>query len=220
MRPLKILRLWEHYLPRFLHGTQITLELTAAALALAVVLGFATALARMSRQGWLRGLAAAYIEIIRATPVLVLIILAYYGLPEAGVVLPGFIAATGALGIFYATIYGEIFRGGIEGIGRGQTEAAAALGLTGATTMRRVILPQALTTILPPATNALADLVKDTSLVVTIAVADLMYHAYGAASSTFLPMDMFVLAGIFYFAICYLLSHVLRRWEFAYAQRH
>ncbi len=217
---MKILRLWEHYLPRFLHGTLITLELTAAALALAVALGFLTALARMSRQGLLRGVASTYIEIIRATPVLVLIILAYYGLPQAGIVLPGFVAASGVLGIFYATIYGEIFRGGIEGVGRGQTEAAQALGLTPSTTMRRVILPQTVTTILPPATNAAADLVKDTSLVVTIAVADLMYHAYGAASTTFLPMDMFALAGILYFLICYLLSHVLRRWEFAYAQRH
>ena len=66
---MKILRLWEHYLPRFLHGTLITLELTAAALALAVALGFLTALARMSRQGLLRGVASTYIEIIRAASV-------------------------------------------------------------------------------------------------------------------------------------------------------
>jgi len=218
---MSTLRLWGHYLPAFLRGTAVTLELTGACLVVALALGFLTALCRMARSRLLRNLAAIYIEVLRATPVIVLLFIAYFSLAEVGIVLPPFLSVVVTLGVFYATLFGEVFRGGIESVHRGQREAAQALGLTAPAIMRRVVLPQALLAILPPAANTAADLLKDTSLVVTIGgVSEIMYQAYAAASATFLPMTMFVLAALFYFPIYYLLSTVLRRWEVRYAERH
>lgn len=216
-----MLQLWAHYLPRFLHGTVVTLELTVTGLLLALVLGAVTAALRMAPNRLLRNVAAVYIEVVRAIPVIVLLFIAYFSLAEMGIVLPAFPCVVLTLGVFYATLYGEYFRGGVESVPRGQREAAIALGLPRSVVLRRIILPQALNAILPPATNSAADLLKDTSLVVTIGgVAEIMYQAYGAAATTFQPMTMYVLAGLFYFPIYYVLSKVLRGWEVRHAQRY
>lgn len=191
----------------------MTLEITLVALLIALVLGFLLALARISGKAILAVPAALYIEVIRAVPVLVIIVMGYYSLPAIGIRLHGFPAACVALGAFYATLYCEIIRGGILGVDRGQREAAQALGMGSSLVMRRIVLPQAVLAILPPATNQLSNLIKDTSLVIAVGVADLMSQAYQSISNTFLPMDMLVLAGIMYFVLYLILSRFLTRWE-------
>lgn len=193
-----------------MQGVGLTLELTALSLLVAVVLGFLLALARLSRWNALQMVALVYTEVIRAIPVLILLFVVYYAFP---VQLSGVTAAIVSLGGFYAALYGEIFRGAIMGVDRGQTEAAMALGMDRTAVMRKVILPQAFFTILPPATNQLSNLIKDTSLVFTIGVTDLMFQAQSASSLTFQPMDMLILAGIIYFIFYLILSKFLTRWE-------
>lgn len=210
---------WVKYLPLFMKGVGVTLELTGASLVVALVFGFLLALARLSKFRLLGGLAATFVEVIRSIPVLIILFWVYYGLGQFGLKLPGVIAAVVSLGAFYATLYGEIFRGGILGVDRGQREAAEALGMSRGTVMRKVVLPQAFFAILPPSTNQLSNLIKDTSLVFTIGVADLMFQANAASSNNFLPLDMLLLAGIIYFVFYLILSKLLARWEIN-VQRH
>lgn len=208
-----MLSAWAEYLPEMLSGVKITMELTGLSLVVGVVFGFILAIARLSRVRVLGFLATWYVEVVRAIPVVILLFIAYYSFAQLGFRLSGMVAAVSVLGGFYATQYGEIFRGAILGIDRGQTEAAAALGLGSGQTMRRIILPQAFFIILPPATNQLSNLIKDTSLVFTISVADLMYQANAAMAENFLPMDMLVLAGIIYFIFYLIIAKLLGRWE-------
>ncbi len=216
---MHMVRLWAQYLPQMLKGVGITLELTGASLGVAIIFGFILAIARLSKIRLMEIIARWYIEIVRAIPVLVILFIAYYSLGQIGIKLSGMTAAIVSLGAFYATQFGEIFRGAILGVDRGQKEAAAALGMPGGLMMRKVILPQAFFSILPPATNQLSNLIKDTSLVFTIGVADLMFQAYAAASTTFLPLDMLTLAGIIYFVFYIIISKFLARWELNVQQR-
>ena len=202
--------LWVHYVPSFLGGLAVTLGVTGGSLALALIWGLLLALARLSPWRALQGAAATYVTVMRAVPVLVLLFLIYY---VGFFRLNGFWSGVLTLGLFYAAIYSEIFRGGIQGVERGQVEAAMALGLPSATRLRRVIGPQALRAILPPGTNQLANLIKDTSLVMTIGVGDLMMQAYKAGSTNFEYLDMFLLAGVLYFALYLGVSRGIVRWE-------
>ncbi|WP_054969835.1 amino acid ABC transporter permease [Alicyclobacillus ferrooxydans] len=207
-----MLQQWVQYFPDMMKGVLITLKLTGSSLVVALVFGFILALMRLSTSKTLNLIGTWYIEIVRAVPVLVIIFLAYYSLGNI-LTLSGFTAAVVSLGAFYATQYGEIFRGAILGVDKGQTEAASALGMPSRTIMRKVILPQAFFTILPPATNQLSNLIKDTSLVFTIGISDLMFQAYSAASNNFLPLDMLLEAGVIYFVFYLVLSKLLARWE-------
>ena len=207
-----MLQQWVQYFPDMMKGVLITLKLTGSSLVVALVFGFILALMRLSTSKTLNLIGTWYIEIVRAVPVLVIIFLAYYNLGNI-LTLSGFTAAVVSLGAFYATQYGEIFRGAILGVDKGQTEAASALGMPSRTIMRKVILPQAFFTILPPSTNQLSNLIKDTSLVFTIGISDLMFQAYSAASNNFLPLDMLLEAGVIYFVFYLVLSKLLARWE-------
>ena len=208
-----ILGLWSSYLPSFLSGLVITMEITGLGLAFAIVLGAILAALRMSRQRLLRTIGTLYVDVMRSVPVLVLLFLAYYGLGQFGVTLSGVVAAVLALGVFYAALLCEIFRGGIQGVDRGQREAAEALGLGKVATFFKVIFPQSVLRILPPSTNQLSNIIKDSSLVVTIGVADLMARSYEASSTTFQPMDMFVLAGLVYMVLYLVVARAVGRWE-------
>ena len=202
--------LWVHYVPSFLRGLAVTLGVTGGSFALAMIGGLLLALGRLSPWRALQGAATTYVTVMRAVPVLVLLFLIYY---VGFFRLNGFWSGVLTLGLFYAAIYSEIFRGGIQGVERGQVEAAVALGLPSATRLRRVIGPQALMAVLPPGTNQLANLIKDTSLVMTIGVGDLMMQAYKAGSTNFKYLDMFLLAGVFYFALYLVVSRGIVRWE-------
>jgi polar amino acid transport system permease protein len=127
--------------------------------------------------------------------------------------LNSFTAAVLTLGFIGGAYLAEVFRAGIESVDRGQVEAAVSLGMRPAPVMRRIVLPQALVLILPPFTNFVIALLKDTSLALTIAVPEIMYRSYDVASQTFRSMEVYTMAGAIYLAICLPLSRLVRALE-------
>lgn len=214
-----ILSVWGRYIGALLHGLVVTIEITGLSLAVALVLGGVLAYFRVSRLRTLRLAGAVYVDVMRAVPVLVLLFMVYFGLGQVGFTLPGLWSATVALGAFYASLFCEIFRGGIASVEFGQREAAEALGMSRWTRLRRITLPQAFLAVLLPSTNQVSNIIKDSSLVLTIGVADLMGQAQNAAAVTFKPMDMYLLAGAIYFGFYLLISRALGRWELSVQRR-
>jgi His/Glu/Gln/Arg/opine family amino acid ABC transporter permease subunit len=212
--------LWGQYFSQFVGGLLITIEVTAAALAVALIIGQVCAAMRLSHFRVLRLLGTLYVELFRGAPILLVLYVAYFGLGQIGIRLPAYWAAVAALGTFYGALFTEIFRGGLQGVDPGQSEAATALGMSPWLRLTRVVLPQAVIAILLPSTNSTADIIKDSSLVVTIGLADLMARTYQASSATFEPMDMFLLAGCMYFVLYFLLSRVLGRLELNVQRRY
>jgi His/Glu/Gln/Arg/opine family amino acid ABC transporter permease subunit len=210
--------IWENlpdWGPQMLVAAVQTLKLTSASFVLAVAFGIIVALLRLSHLAPVRWLAIVFIEVGRGTPALVILFLIYFGLPA---VVPwlefnSFTAAVIGLGLQGAAVLAEIFRAGIEALDRGQREASLSLGLTPAQTMRDVMAPQAIRIVLPPVGNYLIGLLKDTAIASIIAAPELMLRAKDLASSSFLPMQLYVLAAIIYFAMSYPLSLLLRRLE-------
>ena len=215
MIPLDLVREW---MPELLTAAAQTLRMTVLAYGLAVVAGLFVALGEMSRRRWLARLCRIYIEFIRGTPTLTQLFLVYFGLPAFGIVLPSFGAAVVTLGLHYAAYMSEIYRAGIAAVDRGQGEAASAIGMTRAETMRHVILPQAIRVILPPMGNSLVMLLKDTSVASLIAAPELMMRADDLTSEYYMPMQIYVITGIMYFVMAFPLAmavrwleHVLKR---------
>jgi polar amino acid transport system substrate-binding protein len=168
------------YLPVLLKGAGVTVGITVLSMILAVMLGLPIALSRLYGPAPLRALATLYVEFFRGIPVLLLLFFLYYGLPEVTrslfnypLKLDALYAAVLGFGINYAAYEAEIYRAGISSIPSGQWEAAASLGMSAPLTFRRVVLPQALRVILPPMTNDLVALFKDTSVVSIIALVEL-----------------------------------------------
>ncbi|RON51813.1 amino acid ABC transporter permease [Pseudomonas frederiksbergensis] len=196
------------YFPYILGGAITTLELTALALAISIVLGLTAALMRRSAYIGIRFPATVYVEVIRGTPALLQIFIVYFGLTSYGLTLEPFTAAVITLGFMGGAYLAEIFRAGIESVDRGQVEAAISLGMKPAKVMRRIVLPQAMVLIMPPFANFMIGLIKDTSLALTITVPEIMYRSYDAASQSFRSMEIYAMAGILYIAICYPLSRL------------
>ena len=200
-------------------GLSITLMVTLGGFVIAIVLGLAIGLARLSKNAILRNLAMYYIELVRGIPVLVTIIvisIVIFGqfFRSMGISPPNpAIRATLALGIIYAAFIAEVFRAGIESISAGQREAGMSVGLSKRQIMRLVVLPQAIKNIMPALGNDLIALLKDSSLVSIVAVRELTQMAKLWTGSNFHFMEgYFVLAGI-YLALTLSLSLLLRWYE-------
>ncbi|MBP6893228.1 MAG: amino acid ABC transporter permease [Pseudacidovorax sp.] len=161
-------------IPSLLKGMAITAKIAALSALVGLVLGMLGGLARVSPRRVLRLPALAYVTLMRATPVLVTLLFLYYGLPSAGLLLDATTVGVLALGITNGAYMSEILRGGIESIDGGQMRAARALGMSYPLAMRRIVLPQAARRVLPPVTNELISLIKNTSLVSTVAISDLL----------------------------------------------
>lgn len=199
--------------PMAVAAVTVTIPLTALSFVLGLVLALITALGRMSSAAVPRGIARAYISIIRGTPLLVQLFLIFYALPEVGVDLDPFIAAVIALSLNVGGYAAEVIRSAIESIPKGQWEAAETIGMGRRTALRRIILPQATRTAIPPLSNTLISLLKDTSLTSIILVVELTQAARFAAAPTFQYMAMFGLAALYYWIICTILSFVQDRAE-------
>ncbi|WP_234191983.1 MULTISPECIES: amino acid ABC transporter permease [Pseudacidovorax] len=161
-------------IPSLLKGMVITAKIAALSALVGLVLGTLGGLARVSPRRVLRLPALVYVTLMRATPVLVTLLFLYYGLPSAGLLLDATTVGVIALGITNGAYMSEILRGGIESIDGGQMRAARALGMSYPLAMRRIVLPQAARRVLPPVTNELISLIKNTSLVSTVAISDLL----------------------------------------------
>ena len=170
---------------------------------------------RLSSYWPLKWFAVGLIEVARGTPALVILFVVYFGLPSAfpGLSLNSLTAAVVGLGIQGGAILAEIFRSGIEAIDRGQREASLTIGLTPRQAMIDVIAPQAWRIALPPVGNYVVGLLKDTSIASIIAAPELMLRAKDLASSSFMPMQLYVLAALLYFLMSYPLSQLFRHLE-------
>ncbi|KKW69113.1 amino acid ABC transporter permease [Lampropedia cohaerens] len=204
-------------LPALWQGLQVTLQLFAITLALAIPLGLLLALARISRHWWLSGLVNAYIWLMRGTPLLLQIFFIYFALPGLGITLPDFPTAVVAFVMNYAAYFAEIFRAGIQSVDRGQYEGAKVLGLTYPQTMRRIVLPQMVRRILPPLSNETITLVKDTSLIYVLALNDLLRAARQIVQRDF-NTTAFVVAAVFYLLMTLALTWLFQRLERHYAR--
>jgi len=211
-------RFWEilfaklpSFLPYLLRGAVVTLEITAATLAVAVILGLALAVMQRTRARFVATTARAYIEVMRSIPVLTTLFVIYFGLAYLGIQLPSFVAAVIALGMLGGSYMAEIIRAGLDAVHVGQREAAMSLGMTPTQAMRFIVLPQALRVIVAPTANYTIGLLKDTAIVSTVAAPELLFAAKTLVSQTILPMQVYVLTASIYF---------LMSWPLARAARH
>jgi polar amino acid transport system substrate-binding protein len=197
----------------FARGAGLTLALTLTSMALAMLLGAALASLRCYGSRPLRWGAVAVIEFVRGTPLLVQIIMIYFGLPELGVRLDPFVAGWLALGINYAAAEGESYRAGLSSVPVGHSEAAAALGLTRWQTLRHVVAPQALRIAIPPMTNDVIALLKDSSLVSIVTLTELTKTYSNLASSMRDHLGLGVVVALWYLALGLPLARVGRAVE-------
>ncbi|MFU8826246.1 MAG: amino acid ABC transporter permease [Brevefilum sp.] len=198
------------FLPEFLKGTAVTLELTAVGLALGFTLGLILALMRAYGPKWLRMIAIGYIELFRGTPLLVQLFLIYYGLPSLGLTLTQNTSAYLALGLNSAAYQAEYLRGAIQSIGESQMTAGRAIGLTRWQTIRFIILPQALRLVIPAWSNEPISLLKTTAVVFLIAVQDLMARGKRAATITYNPIGSYLAIAIIYLVMVFGVSALLK----------
>jgi polar amino acid transport system permease protein len=221
------------YTPLFWKGVLVTLAYTTGTILLGLLLGLLIGLGRMARTSWLelssvppvywlisrkfwlfplQWLLIAFVEAFRCTPLLVQIVWVYYALPVVlNVQIPATVAAVMTLSCYTAAFYAEIFRGGIVSIERGQWDAARALGLRPWTMMRRVILPQAVRRMIPPFVNQSITQLKNTSLVSTIAVPDLLYNGTLITADTYRPLEVYTVVAVIYFVLLFP-STMLAQW--------
>ena len=167
-------------LPALMRGLFNTILLGLLAIGIGIPVGLVISLIRLYAPKPFRWLVIGYIDIFRAMPVLVVLILIYYALPFVGIRLSSWVSATLAFAFIMSAYSAEVFRSGIESIPKGQFEAAHALGLTFLQTLYKVILPQAMRVVIPPATSNCVSMFKDTSLASTVALPELLKEANDA----------------------------------------
>lgn len=197
-------------LPYLAVGAWTTVYLTILSMAVALVAGLAAALARMSHVAALKAISGAYIEFMRGTPLLVILLITYFGLPSLGINFSPFQAAIIGCGLCGGAYTAEIFRGGILSVGKGQFEAAHSVGMNYSLTMRLVVLPQALRVVIPPLCNEFITLLKDTSLVSVIGMTELVRRGQFVISRTFDPLSIYLGVALVYLVLTYASSYLLR----------
>lgn len=196
---------WQDYA----RSAWVTLELSFFGVLLGTILGVLIALLRISRAWPIKFLASTYIELIRGTPMLVQILIIHYGLTVIGINLPAFMSGVVALTINSSAYMAEVFRAGIQAIDKGQTEAARSLGLTHGMTLRYIILPQAFRNMLPAIGNEFIIIIKDSSLVSMIGIAEIIYTARAVQGVAFQPLAPLLVAAALYFVITFTLANLL-----------
>lgn len=195
-------------------GVEMTIVISIVSMILALIVGLAVALLRMSPLAPVRWLTSLYIQIFRGIPLLVFLIWLYFGFSFlTGINFTAFQAGIICLAVQYAAFLAEIYRSGIQAIDKGQREAAASLGLSGIASFRYVIFPQALRIIIPPIGNMSVGMVKDSSLVSVLGVMDLMREAQIAVSQTFRPFEFYTVVAAIYITMTLGLAYLAGRLE-------
>lgn len=177
------------------------------------VLGIIVSLMRMSKWRIVRFIATAWVEFLRGTPMLVQLFLIHYGLPEFGLEFSPIQSGAITLTINSSAYLAEIFRAGIQGVDRGQVEAARSLGMKQGMTMRHIVLPQALKSVLPAIGNEFITIIKESSIVSMIGVADLLFQARTITTITYEGLTPLVVIAVMYFVLTFTLSKILGRLE-------
>lgn len=199
--------------PPLLDGLWMTLRITVGATALAIPLALAAGLARLSSHGLLRGVSLLYVEVFRGTSALVQLFWFYYVLPLFGLKLPAVTVGIIVLAANAGAYGAEVVRGAILAVAPGQREAAVALNMTAAQTLRRIVLPQAFPAMLPPAGNLLIELLKNTALVSLITITDLTFRGQMLRAETLRTTEIFSLLLLLYFAVALVITAGIRLLE-------
>ena len=202
-------------MPQVLEGLKVTLEIFALTLILSIPLGVVVAVMRTSKSLILREISSAYVLIMRGTPLLLQIIVVFFGLPLVGITFDRFPSAILAFTLNYGAYFGEIFRAGIISMDNGQVEGAQVLGLSSKDIFFRIILPQAFKRVIPPVANEITTLVKDTSLVYVVGM-DEMLKIGKMASNRDVSLMPLLIVGAVYLIVIAILSQVLKKIEQKY----
>lgn len=201
-------------LPLFAAALAMTFKVSIAAYILAIVVGLAAALLRMAKQPLISGISRIYVETLRAAPLLVIIIWMYYGISLLfGIRFTAFAAGVGAIGLHYGAFLSEIFRGGLQAVQKGQSEAALVLGLSRFQTMSKIILPQAMRIIIPPLGNSWVEILKSATLVSIIGLTELMRFGQTLVAATFRPFEIYTFVALVYVALTMVFSGILSHVE-------
>ena len=197
----------------FLDGFIVTLEVGILGLVLALILGTISGIMSVSNIKVLNWISRVYVEIIQNTPLVIQIFFLFNGLPYIKIVLPVFLIGILGVGIYHGAYISEVVRTGITSISKGQFEAAYSQGFSNFETMRYIILPQTVKIIMPPLTNQLVNLIKNTSVLAMIAGGDLMHNADSWSSQNMYYGPAYIITGVLYFILCYPLSILARKLE-------
>lgn len=195
-------------------GIGVTIYISILSIVLAILLALFAALGRLSTFPPFYALSTFYVSLIRGTPLYLQIFFFFLALPQLGIVLPGLWAGVLALGLNYGAYMSETFRAGISSVGKGQREAAIALGMTQGQLMRRIVLPQALRFAIPPMGNDFIAMTKDSALVAATGfVHELMWRATRVGRANFRNMEALIMAAIFYWIMTLILTAIQSRIE-------
>ncbi|OWA33408.1 ABC transporter permease [Saccharibacillus sp. O16] len=200
-------------LPFLLKGAGFTLLLTIVSMFFGLIIGLVVAIARLKGNRPIRWLARVYVSIIRGTPLLVQIVIIYYGVVDYGITLGSLTAAYIALSVNAGAYLSETFRGAILSVPKGQLEAAYSTGMTPWQAMRRVVLPQAMRIAIPPMGNTFIGMLKETSLVSVITVSELLRQAQLLIAQYYQYMPFYLAIGVMYWVMSTGLSFILERFE-------
>lgn len=218
----QIVKLWQKYYIFFFEGVKNTLIIAALSVLLGVVFGTLMAVMRMSKIKPLKWIATAYIEFIRGTPLMVQLMFIFYGLPMAGITFPDvswipnfsrFMAGIVAMSMNSCAYVAEVIRSGIQAVDEGQMEAARSIGFKYGESMRMVILPQAVKNILPALGNEFVTVIKESSIVSVIGIADLMYRTNDVVAVTYRSLPCLAIAAVIYFIMTFLSSRLISYFE-------
>lgn len=199
--------------PRLWSGAVTTLLLTVFGFIAAFAIGLLLEFLRTRRSTAVHKFARTYLAVMRGVPILVILYLLYFVLPQSGVLLSAFNAGVLGLGLVYGAYLAEVFRAGLDTLPKGQREAALAVGLSPFQAFRLILFPQAVRTILPPLLITMISMLKDSSVCALIAVPELTLASRAIMSETFLPLHVFVLTAAFYFLIAWPASLFVRTLE-------
>lgn len=199
--------------PYILGGAGVTILLSVVSIVLATILAVFGAIGRLSRNPYINGVASLYVSLVRGTPLIVQIFFIYFGLPQVGIVLPSIPAGIIALSFNYGAYMTEIFRAGIQAVPGGQREAAQSLGMRERHVMSRIVLPQAFRIVIPAIGNDFVAMIKDSALVSTIAVQELLWRASQVGTQNFRSLEALLMAAGVYWVLTIVFSFFQERLE-------
>jgi His/Glu/Gln/Arg/opine family amino acid ABC transporter permease subunit len=208
------------YVPHLLHGFIDTIWLCVLSSLLSCALGIVLTVGRRRGPRALVVLIDAYIALTLALPLLVLLYVAFYVLPDFGVLLPAPVVGILTLAIYYAPYVAQVIQAAIDAVPKGTVEAGVAIGMSPLAIARRIVAPQALPLLLPTMTGLMIGLFKDSALLSVISVHEFMFAAKGVVSETYAPLEVYFVVALVYWAATAALNHATRTWERRIAQTH
>lgn len=208
------------YAPFLLQGAVVTLELSVLSMAFAILIGLLCALGRISGNPILNGIVLVYVEIMRDVPLLVVLLVIFFTLPQVGVSLPGFWAGVLGLSLNVGAYLSEVFRAALSSVDKGEKEAGLSIGMSRLTVFRRVTFPQAMRIAVPTVGGYFISLLKDSSLVSFIAVNELMRQGTILISNTFRSMEIYLMVAMIYFAMSFVIARLVRHIEHVLTPRY